>query len=109
MTRDAVRERKAALAASEQRLRDIIETSADWIWETGPDHRFTSVGRVPDDNRIPDVALICRTIWEVAGGDPTRDADWARLKADMEAHLPFRGLRFSLVTRPGRQVHFRAG
>jgi PAS domain S-box-containing protein len=109
LKRDSVHGGKAALEASERRLRDIVETSADWIWETDRDHRFTSVGRVPDDNRIPDVAIVGRTIWEVAGGDPVRDADWARHKAAVDARLPFRSLRFSLVTRSDRLVYFRAG
>jgi PAS domain-containing protein len=30
-----------ALHESEARFHDIVELSGDWIWETGPDHRFT--------------------------------------------------------------------
>ena len=31
----------AALTTSEARFRDLTEISSDWIWETGPDGRFT--------------------------------------------------------------------
>src|ERR1700739_4453950 len=32
-----------ALRESEQRFRDYAETASDWLWETGPNHRFISV------------------------------------------------------------------
>ena len=32
---------EAALRESEQRFRDYAEIASDWLWETGPDHRFT--------------------------------------------------------------------
>lgn len=31
---------EAALRETEQRFRDYAETASDWLWETGPDHRF---------------------------------------------------------------------
>jgi PAS domain S-box-containing protein len=34
---------EAALRESEQRFRDYAETASDWLWETGPDHRFLRV------------------------------------------------------------------
>ena len=32
-----------ALRESEQRFRDYAETASDWLWETGPDHRFIRI------------------------------------------------------------------
>ena len=34
---------EVALRESEQRFRDYAETASDWLWETGPDHRFTRI------------------------------------------------------------------
>ncbi|MDJ0893668.1 MAG: PAS domain S-box protein [Alphaproteobacteria bacterium] len=37
----SVKQKETALRTSEQKFRDFAEASADWFWETGPDHRFT--------------------------------------------------------------------
>ena len=37
----AGRDIQKRLAASEQRFRDVAEVAGDWIWETGPDLRYT--------------------------------------------------------------------
>ena len=92
-----------ALQHSERRFRDIAEFSADWIWETDTDHRFTFL--TGDGAQ----AVFGRTRWEVAGADPVNDPYWRRHKADLEARRPFRGFRFS-ITWPGSATaqHFSA-
>src|SRR4030095_1879457 len=46
------RNASAALGVAESRMRDMAEASSDWLWEMGPDLRFTSVSnRVPGLNK----------------------------------------------------------
>ncbi|HXE29229.1 MAG TPA: ATP-binding protein [Stellaceae bacterium] len=92
-----------ALQHSERRFRDIAEFSADWIWESDVNHRFTFLS---GDGAQ---AVFGKTRWEVAGADPTSDPYWRRHKADLDARRPFRGFRFS-ITWPGSTTaqHFSA-
>ncbi|HXR87600.1 MAG TPA: ATP-binding protein [Stellaceae bacterium] len=92
-----------ALQHSERRFRDIAEFSADWIWESDFNHRFTFLSGEGAQ------AVFGKTRWEVAGGDPVNDPYWRRHKADLDAHRPFRGFRFS-ITWPGSGTaqHFSA-
>ncbi|HET6408987.1 MAG TPA: GAF domain-containing protein, partial [Chthoniobacteraceae bacterium] len=50
----ATKQAENAVRESEQRFRDYAETASDWLWETGPDHRFThlserlsAIGMIP--------------------------------------------------------------
>ena len=92
-----------ALQHSERRFRDIAEFSADWIWESDTNHRFTFLS---GDGAQ---AVFGKTRWEVAGADATNDPYWRRHKADLDARRPFRGFRFS-VTWPESKTaqHFSA-
>jgi two-component system, cell cycle sensor histidine kinase and response regulator CckA len=92
-----------ALQHSERRFRDIAEFSADWIWESDADHRFTFLS---GDGAQ---AVFGKTRWEAAGADPATDPYWRRHKADLDARRPFRGFRFS-ITWPGSTTaqHFSA-
>ncbi|MBF0393510.1 MAG: PAS domain S-box protein [Alphaproteobacteria bacterium] len=50
------------LRASEQRFRDIAEAASDWIWEIGPELRFTNVSRrFAEATGMPAAALVGRT------------------------------------------------
>ncbi|HEX3970543.1 MAG TPA: ATP-binding protein [Stellaceae bacterium] len=92
-----------ALQHSERRFRDIAEFSADWIWESDVDHRFTFLSG--DGSQ----AIFGKTRWEVAGADLLTDPYWRRHKADLDARRPFRGFRFT-ITWPGSDSvqHFSA-
>jgi PAS domain S-box-containing protein len=93
--RDAVEER---LRRSEQRFRDIAEVSGDWIWEMGPDFRFTyHEGAHGGRQRLLPGAMIGKTRWELVQLDPNSDEALHQHKLDLEAHRPFRQFRF--VTR----------
>jgi PAS domain S-box-containing protein len=97
---------EAALRQSEQRFRDIAQISGDWIWETGPDHRiaFLAADRL-DGSLIPPKTILGMTRWELAGTDPEEEEQWARHKADLEAHRPFRDFRYALTTSTGKPIH----
>ncbi len=96
----ARRRAEEALRESEQRFRDYAEAASDWLWETGPDHRFTwfSLGATrvhQPDNRIG------RTRWEItteAGEEPEK---WRKHIATLDAHEPFRGFTYRTVQADG--------
>lgn len=78
------------LRRAEARLRDMAEAASDWLWEMGPDLRFTFFsGQVPGlDPSRPDT-IIGRTRFEV--GDQTLDPGaWARHAEDLAQRRPFR-------------------
>jgi PAS domain S-box-containing protein len=89
-----------ALRESEQRFRDYAETASDWLWETGPDHRFTWVS----DRATPGIGTAKRigaTRWEVATDLDEEPEKWRLHRATLEAHEPFRGFTFRTVLADG--------
>jgi PAS domain S-box-containing protein len=90
------RRREAELALGEQRLRDFAETASDWLWETGPDHRFTYVSD-------PALAAEClgRARVELAQREPGDEPAWEEHHADLGARRPFRDFLHVLSPRSG--------
>jgi PAS domain S-box-containing protein len=103
-------ERKRAekdLRDSEQRFRDFAETGSDWLWETGPDHRFT---RFSDHLKITGVdpeARIGQTRWEF-GIDRQKEAEkWCAHIAAHELREPFRDFVYSLKRPDGSAMYVK--
>jgi PAS domain S-box-containing protein len=95
-----------ALRESERRFRDIVELTGEWIWETGPDHRFTFLaGNSPDETQstVAQSIVIGKTRWEVADIDPDSDERWQQHKSDLAARRPFRGFCYAVTTSPGSE------
>jgi PAS domain S-box-containing protein len=104
-----VAERTAALRDSEQRFQDMAEVSGDWMWETDREHRFARLfGHRIDSLPVRPEPLIGRTRWEAAAADSTNDDVWARHKADLDAHRPFRRFRYEIRSPDGRPMHVSA-
>jgi PAS domain S-box-containing protein len=104
-----VAERTAALRDSERRFQDIAEIGGDWMWETDREHRFTHVFGQGADGLSDRSGPIGRTRWEAAGGDPGADELWARHKADLDAHRPFRHFRYEKRAPSGAPISISAG
>ena len=91
-----------ALGESEQRFRDYAETSSDWLWETGPDHRVTRLSE-----HVYAVGIVSsRVIGMARCGYRSRfrigtrkNGDWHQ--AMLDAHLPFRNFVYSAVSGTG--------
>lgn len=95
------------LRLNEQRFRDFAETSADWFWEMGPDLRFTWFsGGYQRRVGLSASSVIGKFRWEVSG-DRKEDAKWAKHRADLEAHRPFRNFRYRVRTEGGDIGHRR--
>ena len=78
-----------ALRDSERRFRTIAAIASDWIWETGPDHRFTlAAGRsgaidIPKDAKLTGPRLLGKVL-------DGRSKPWRQHVADIKAHRPFK-------------------
>jgi PAS domain S-box-containing protein len=84
------RNASAALASAESRMRDMVESSSDWLWEMGPDLRFTSVSdRVPGLNKIEITELIGKT-WSEAVNTEFEAGAWSRHADALAQRRPFR-------------------
>ncbi len=91
----------SGLAATEQRLRDFAEVSSDWLWEMGPDLRFT---------------YLSENIRESLPGEPSsylgkRLDDIVEILPDetetrsLQARHPFRDMRCVFRAPSGRVRH----
>ena len=95
------------IEASEQRFRDIAEVAADWIWETGPDLRYTYFSeRLEHVTGMKIEDLLGKTRRELLGGDPDELA-WKQHLEDLEARRPFRNFEYLLAAPGGMRRHLR--
>ncbi len=95
------------IEASEQRFRDIAEVAADWIWETGPDLRFTFFSeRLEQVTGLKGPDMIGKTRRELLGGDPN-ETTWQQHLEDLDARRHFRNLEYTLAGADGRMRHIR--
>jgi len=93
-----------ALRRSEERFRDIAEAASDWVWEMGPDLRFTYVSsRFGELTGIEPKKLIGKRSSEL-GRLVTDEQSWARHLDDLQCRRPFRDFIFDFVAAGGR-VH----
>jgi PAS domain S-box-containing protein len=93
-----------ALRESEQRFRDYAETASDWLWETGPDHRFTHLSEHTSAAASAATGLLR---WEVASDFKSEPEKWRQHRATLEAHLPFRDLVYRAESRTGSPIYAR--
>lgn len=90
---------RAALRASERRLKAYAEMAADWFWEQDAELRFVRDSTIPDISVPDDVG---KTRWELA--DPAMDpARWEAHKAVLAARLPFRDFRWERISANGKR------
>lgn len=88
--RDITERKRAeeALRESEGRFRDYAETASDWLWEIGPDYKFT---RLTENAFASDPADRIGTIcWEHALDLETEPEKWRLVWAALDARKPFR-------------------
>jgi PAS domain S-box-containing protein len=90
---DDITERKeaeAALADSEARFRSLTQLSSDWYWEQDADLGLRFMSRAMSEKTGLDAKdYIGRKRWDLPALNLTEE-DWARHKAQLERHEPFR-------------------
>jgi PAS domain-containing protein len=97
----------AELGQTQDRLRDMAAASSDWLWEMGPDLRFTHfVGVVPRVTPESIQALIGKTRLESAETSLAPEA-WAAHADDLARRRPFRDFVYPWKDDEGRLCHCR--
>ena len=100
------RRAEEALRDSEKRFRDFSEASADWYWETGPDHRFTFIPverpEFPDVENRDQLGL---TRWEIAADFDTEPAKWQEHIDVLDNHKPFRNFIYQIRLKDGATMY----
>ncbi|MBT3991058.1 MAG: hypothetical protein HON14_09210 [Rhodospirillaceae bacterium] len=99
------REVATALLKSEERFRDFAINSADRLWETDEEHRYTYNSPGTSGMALVTGEVIGKTRWEVANQDP-EDPIWREYRAMLKAHGPIRDFKYGYVGNDG-QLHYR--
>ena len=88
-----------SLRKSELRYRSLAALSAEWYWEQDSELRFVQLG---DDQDRPGVVrdYVGKRRWDLPYNVATPE-EWARHKADLDAHRPFRDFVFTRVDDEG--------
>ncbi|WP_207485838.1 sensor histidine kinase [Arenibaculum pallidiluteum] len=97
LVRDMTERRRLEAARAQlgdQRFRDFAETASDWLWETGPDHRFTYLS----DALLASECLGHSRI-ELTRREPGDEPAWDDHHADLAAHRPFRDFQHVMMLR----------
>ncbi len=93
------------LATSEAKFRDLTQLSADWVWETDPEHRLSFLS----DSAVAALggdwvrASLGRHRWDARTTDFPK-VDWDRHRADLVATRPFEGFEYGVLDPQGN-VH----
>jgi PAS domain S-box-containing protein len=104
LSRQLVRQESltGALRQSEQRFRDFAEASSDWIWEMGPDMKFTYVSQRFYELTGTPVAELLGQPRSAVVDYPAEDPVWQVHLDDLAHHRPFRGFVYPLRRRDGQ-------
>ncbi len=98
--RDRIEE---ALRKSEERFRDVAAAASDWIWEMGPDLRFTYFsGRIEEVSGTSPAYLVGKTREEVMVEIAHSKAGKMHLE-DLKARRPFRDFVYQATLEKGKR------
>jgi PAS domain S-box-containing protein len=104
----AVVERTRALRESEERFRMLTELSSDWYWEQDENLRFVMFSTEVESTAGSTVAShLGKARWEL----PTvgvSEEEWARHRATLEAHRPFRDFEYRRINERGQEIWISA-
>lgn len=102
----AAAEQNYARRESEERFRQIVEATSDWIWETDAEHRMAFGTVFSEQAEWSDpLRSVGRTLWEACGIDLETDAHWGRHRRLLDEHQPFRNFRFCYRGPAGEEFH----
>lgn len=107
---DEVKVRKQTaeqLLESENRLRDIAESGSDWMWEMGPDLRFTYLSGNAVRNGLLNVDEIIGSKRSDFAADGTDQVKWQAHLDDLQNHRPFRDFEYAVHSPSGDLVYVR--
>jgi PAS domain S-box-containing protein len=95
-----------SLRESAARFRDYAETASDWLWEIGPDYKFTlltenAFGSDPADR----IGTRC---WDHALDLETEPDKWRLVFATLDSRKPFRDFVYCSAVRTGSPMYVKA-
>ncbi len=95
-----------ALRESEAKFRDYAETASDWLWETGPDHKFTQL----TENAFGSdpAGRIGTACWDHALDLETEPEKWRLARAALDSRKPFRDFVYCSVDGNGSPMYVKA-
>src|SRR5208282_2368918 len=95
-----------ALRESEGKFRDYAETASDWLWEIGPDYKFTLLTEnVFGSNAADRIGTAC---WDGALDLETEPEKWRLLWATLESRKPFRDFVYCSMGGNGSPMYVKA-
>ncbi|MEM9223789.1 MAG: ATP-binding protein [Pseudomonadota bacterium] len=92
----AQQEAEDRLRASEAKLRQFLEASADMFWEMGPDLRYNWIFAANYSGRADPDRILGRTRWELVDADPDNDPHWRDHRQTLLEQKPFRNFEYQL-------------
>jgi len=92
------------LRASAARFRRLTQLSSDWYWEQDAEFRLTFMSSYVDEKTGLDASsYLGRKRWDRPALNLT-EADWARHRAQLERHEPFRDFEMQRTAGDGHSV-----
>ena len=95
-----------ALRESEAKFRDYAETASDWLWEIGPDYKFTLLTENAFGSHA--AARIGTACWDHALDLETESEKWRLMQATLDSREPFRDFVYHGLSGNGAPMYVRA-
>jgi PAS domain S-box-containing protein len=94
-----------ALRESEAKFRDYAETASDWLWEIGPDYRFTLLSENAFGSGAADrIGTAC---WDHALDLETEPEKWRLVRATLDSRKPFRNFVYRGLGGTGSPMYVK--
>jgi PAS domain S-box-containing protein len=95
-----------ALRESEAKFRDYAETASDWLWEIGPDYKFTLLSEKAFGSGAADrIGMAC---WDHALDLETEPEKWRLVRAELDTRKPFRDFVYRGLDGSGSPMYVKA-
>jgi PAS domain S-box-containing protein len=95
-----------ALRESEAKFRDYAETASDWLWEIGPDYKFTLLSENAFGSGAADrIGTAC---WDHALDFETEPEKWRLVWETLDGRKPFRDFVYRGLSGNGSPMYVRA-
>src|SRR6266850_3234928 len=102
--RTAITRGRAKPARGAARFRSLTQLSSDWYWEQDAEFRLTFMSSYVDEKTGLDASsYLGRKRWDRPALNLT-EADWARHRAQLERHEPFRDFELQRTAGDGHSV-----
>lgn len=91
------------------RFSNYLEIASDWIWEQDAEFRFTYLSPSADRYLLQVENFIGKTRWEAPSGNGESPEFWTEHRRMLEAHQPFRDVRFRCHREGKERFHSISG